>query len=106
MPTFDDAFTRDYIRIPVRLKRGMTDNFELMVGVTPYLNNDKSNENRNGWQDWRAGGKYRFKEFLTSYFDSALGLSIVSPIGGEDDTTDGYTHFKPYAVLSKTFKKR
>ena len=48
MPTFDDAFTRDYIRIPVRLKRGMTDNFELMVGVTPYLNNDKSNENRNG----------------------------------------------------------
>ena len=105
MPSLDDAFTRDYIRIPIRLKRGMTDNFELMAGVTPYINNDKSNENRNGWQDWRIGGKYRFREFLTSYFDSALGLSIVSPIGGEDDTTDGYTHFKPYAVFSKTLKK-
>lgn len=105
MPRIDDAFTRDYIRIPIRFKYGISDNFETNMRVTPYFNNDKNKENRNGWQDIRFGGKYRFKEWFTSYVDTAVGLSIIFPVGGKDDTTDGYDHWKPYAVFSKTFSQ-
>lgn len=103
-PRIADPVKRGYIRFPLRLKYGFTDNWEGGVRIQPYVDNPFRDGGKSGLEDIRFSTKYRLGQPLFGRLDSALGINVTLPL--EDETkgiTDGYRHFTPFVALSRTY---
>lgn len=103
-PSAGDVIGEDYIRSPIRIKYGLTDNWEISVEPKTYLHNFFRSEYGLKCTDIVYGTKYRFKRLFKDYFNTALSYRIVDPVYANPEISDGFHHYRPGIHFSKTLK--
>jgi hypothetical protein len=101
-PKVDDTFRNECIRPPVSVKYGISPNWELFLRLNTFLNNPLKGENRNGMSDVSIGTKYHCKKLFKPYMDATAAFSVQIPTGNNEDISDGYTHYLPQLIFTKT----
>lgn len=100
-PRLDDIVRHDYIRLPLRMKYGMTPNWELSFRLNDFLVNPFRGEDRSGISDVSFGTKYRWKKYPIPYVDTATDFSVQIPTDNKAYISDRYTHYRPQIIFSK-----
>jgi hypothetical protein len=103
-PRVDDVLDDFFIRIPVRVKYGITSNWETSVRFGTFVDNPTKGESRNGLSDITLGTKYRFKETLRKYVNTAVAFAVLFPTGSNEDINDGYIRYRPAIIFSRVFE--
>jgi hypothetical protein len=98
-PRVDDVLDDFFIRIPVRVKYGITSNWETSVRFGTFVDNPTKGESRNGLSDITLGTKYRFKETLRKYVNTAVAFAVLFPTGSNEDINDGYIRYRPAIIF-------
>jgi hypothetical protein len=103
-PRVDDVLDEFFIRIPVRVKYGITANWEASVRAGTFVDNPTKGESRNGLASITLGTKYRFKETFRKYVSTAVAFSVLFPTGSNEDINDGYIRYRPSLIFSRAFQ--
>jgi hypothetical protein len=106
-PKFSDFRDHEFVRYPLELRYGATQNWELSGGLTPFGPNPI-----NGGQDHRWGpgeGKlatrYDLGHLVPCFDDTTIGVETRVPLGKPPiDLNDHYTHVKPFVSLARTLR--
>jgi len=102
-PRLDDIVRRDYIRLPLHMKYGITPNWELSFRLNDFLVNPFRGEDRSGISDVSFGTKYQWKKYPIPYVDTATDFSVQIPTDNKAYISDRYTHYRPQIIFSKIF---
>jgi hypothetical protein len=105
-PRVEDALDEFFIRIPVRVKYGIWENWEVSVRFGTFLDNPTQGESRNGLSDITLGTKYRFQEKFRKYVNTAVAFAVLLPTGSNEDINDGYIRYRPSIIFSRVFEAR
>ncbi|MGA1796989.1 MAG: hypothetical protein ACMUIL_14140 [bacterium] len=105
-PRLDDIARRDYIRMPFRIRYGITGNLEMSFRLTNFLDNPFRGDTGTGLSDIFLGTKYQWKRILKPYVDSATAFSVLIPNDDRLGMTDGRTHYQPQLIFSKILPNR
>jgi hypothetical protein len=101
-PRVADLIKSNYIRSPIKVKYGLTNNIELSATPRTYLHNPFKRETLGmGMADLDLGIKYRFLRILKEHFDMAFAFHTIYPVGSNPDLMDGYVHYRPALLASK-----
>jgi hypothetical protein len=100
-PRVEDAINEFFIRVPVRLTYGLTERWEISASAGTFVDNPAQGESRSGISDVTLFTKYRFRRFLREYVASALAMSVLIPVGSNEDISGGYTRYTPRFIVSK-----
>jgi hypothetical protein len=103
-PRVDDVLDEFFVRIPVRVKYGITANWEASVRAGTFVDNPTKGESRNGLASITLGTKYRFKETFRKYVSTAVAFSVLFPTGSNEDINDGYIRYRPSLIFSRAFQ--
>jgi hypothetical protein len=106
-PKFSDLRDNEYIRYPLELRYGATDNWELRGGFTPYTPNpiNGGREHRWGLGELKFGTRYDIDGALPFFDDTTLGIETRIPLGKPPtDLNDHYTHLKPFVSSARTLR--
>lgn len=99
-PHFGDLHRHHYLRIPLGLRYGMSDRWELSAEGETYFSHglkSKSFGSEIGFSGIRISSKYHGNFFRSPNWDEAIGFDYTVPMGTPPlELTDGFTHFKPY----------
>lgn len=108
-PHFGDFTRKDYLRIPVGLRYGLTDNWEVTGEVEGYVSHgfgDVPAGEEFGFSNIHFGTKYHLKEQVLGGWDSAVGFDYVQPVGHPPmEVTDGLTHMVPFMSFSRRLER-
>jgi hypothetical protein len=109
-PAFGDLSNRDYLRMPLGFRYGLTDRIELNAEVESYIAHGLGGETFGsdiGLSSVGMGVRYRWADWLRPYFDSASGIRFRTPIGSPPtDITDGLRHINPGSTFSHRWRTR
>jgi hypothetical protein len=103
-PKFSDLRDHEYIRYPLELRYGATDNLELSTGLTPFTPNpfNRGREHRWGPGEFKLGARYDIDGAMPFFDDTTLGLETRIPVGRPPtDLNDHYTHVKPFVSAAR-----
>jgi hypothetical protein len=103
-PKFVDLRDHEYIRYPLELRYGATENLELRGGFTPFTPNpfNSGREHRWGLGEAKFGLRYDINGTLPFFDDTTLGFELRSPLGVPPTTiNDHYTHVKPFVSSAR-----
>jgi hypothetical protein len=104
-PHFGDLVHRDFLRIPLGLRYGVTSRWELNGETTAYFAHGLRGSafgERVGVSDLRLGTKFNLGETPFAEWETALGVDFVRPVGGPPpEITDGLLHLAPYVTFSR-----
>lgn len=100
-PRLDDLVRRDYVRIPFRIRYGITRNLEMSFRLTNFIDNPFRGDTGTGLSDIFLGTKYQWKKILKPYVDSATAFSVLIPNDDRPGMTEGHTHYQPQLIFSK-----
>lgn len=102
-PHFGDFLNRDYLRVPVGARLGLTDSTEVNAEVEGYVTHGLKRTNPgNGFDLVRLGAKHQWRDWLKPHVDTSTGLNTAFPVGRPPLTlTDGFNHVSPYVTFSK-----
>ena len=103
-PKVADIFQEDYIRMPVKFRYGLTKNLELSAMPETYIHNPRRKTAGFGVANMDIGLKYNFLRILRKHVSMAFALNTLYPVGSNPDLMDGYVHYKPKLIVSKTLK--
>ncbi len=101
-PKVADIFQEDYIRMPVKFRYGLTNNIELSVMPVTYIHNPRRKTAGMGVANMDVGFKYNFLRILKEHVSMAFAFNALYPVGSNPDLMDGYVHYKPKLIVSKT----
>lgn len=109
-PHFGDLHRKDYIRTPVGLRYGLTQDWEITGEVESYFSHGLGDEqffNRAGFSSYHFGTKYRIGEAFWKGWDTGVGLDYITPNGSPPpDVTDGLRHFSYFVTFSRYLQAR
>ncbi len=102
-PHFGDLLHRDYLRVPVGVRFGLSDRTEISPEVESYLTHGlKKKGDGYGFDLVRLGVKHQLRKTDEAGIDTSVGLNTSFPVGRPPPSlTDGYNHFSPYVTFSR-----
>lgn len=101
-PHFGDLLHRDYLRLPVGVRLGITDNTEVNGEVEGYVTHGLRQNAGYGFDLVRLGTKHQLRKSSDSDIDVSFGINTAFPVGRPPLTlTDGFNHYSPYVTVSK-----
>ncbi|HSI10242.1 MAG: hypothetical protein ACAH89_08750 [Rariglobus sp.] len=109
-PHFGDFLNKDYFRVTVGARYGLTPQWELSGDADTYISHglgDESAGKKIGVSSGTLGIKYQFEGFLAPYWETAAGLKYRFPVSDAPaDLTDGIHHVTPYMTLAHDWASR
>jgi hypothetical protein len=104
-PKAGDIIKEDYIRMPIRVKYGITNNLEFSALPLTYFDNFFKGQYGLYMTDIALGGKYNYGEtYPESGIDMALSFKYVIPVRYDTRISDGYYHYLPAVLFSTRFR--
>ncbi|MCK4910187.1 MAG: hypothetical protein KAR83_01025, partial [Thermodesulfovibrionales bacterium] len=103
-PKVVDIVQKDYISMPVKFRYGLTKNIELAVMPGTYIHNPKRKTAGLGVANMDLGFKYKFLHILRQHVSMAFAFNTLYPVGSNPGLMDGYVHYKPKLIVSKTLE--
>lgn len=103
-PRAGDFVQRDFIRFPVGLRYGFTENFEGQLGISPFSPNPFRGlqDHRWGMGEYQLGLRYAFTQWRPIWAQAMIGLDFRSPLGRPPvDLIDGYAHVRPFLTMTR-----
>lgn len=103
-PSFQDALEEDFVRVPVRLRYGFTDNFEAFIGASAFFANPSGDAEGNSISAILFGAKYRWHDSLNPFdtIDVATGVDVSISVRDEPaQVADGLHRIEPFIVFSR-----
>ena len=108
-PHLGDLSNRDYLRTPLGVRYGLTQNWEATAEVESYFSHgfgDVPAFEKFGLSQIHVGTKYRLGEKLWRGWDTAVGLDYTHPLGNPPpDVTDGLVHIAPFITFAHALEK-
>lgn len=109
-PHFGDFHRKDYLRMPVGLRYGLTQNWEITGEVETYFSHGFGDEkffDRSGFASYHFGTKYRIGTDFWPGWDTGVGMDYITPNGNPPpDVTDGLRHFSYFVTFSRYLETR
>ena len=101
LPRFQDLVDRSYLRMPLGLRWGVNDHFELNGEVDTYVHHGlRRGDSSYGLSELQVGGKYAWHKWLKPEWDTSVGVNTAFPVSRPPlDLTDGHNHITPYIVF-------
>ncbi len=101
LPRFQDLVDRSYLRMPLGLRWGVNDHFELNGEIDTYLHHGlRHGDSSYGFSELHFGGKYAARKWLKPPWDASIGVNTDFPVSRPPlDLTDGQNHVTPYIVF-------
>ncbi len=106
-PKFSDLRDREFMRFPVELRYGLTDRWELIGGLVPFVPNpiNRGHQHRWGPGELKLGVRRDLGSTLGFFDATTAGLEIRVPLGRPPAVlNDHYTHLKPFVSVSRTLR--
>lgn len=102
-PHFGDLLHRDYLRIPVGVRFGITDQTEISPEVESYITHGLGKKSVGyGFDQIRLGLKHQLPHAENTGIDTSIGLNTTFPVGKPPlSLTDGFQHYSPYVTFSR-----
>ena len=104
-PHFGDFHRKDYLRVPLSLRYGITGQWEVTGGVEGYFSHgfgDKNWFEKNGFSSLNLSTKYRIGQRLWAHWDTGVGFDYRTPVSSPpSDVSDGLRHLSYYASFSR-----
>lgn len=103
-PRFGDLRDRDYLRLPLELRRGIAERTELALGLTPFTANPfrRGAEHRHGPGEGRIEVRRELRLPAASAWRADAGLEVRFPLGRPPAAlNDGFAHLTPNVALSR-----
>ena len=102
-PHFGDLLHRDYLRVPIGVRVGVSDRTEINAEVESYLTHGlKKTGDGYGFDLIRVGAKHQLPKSKDFGVDSSVGFNTSLPVGRPPlGLSDGFAHVSPYATFSK-----
>jgi hypothetical protein len=103
-PKFGDMRHREFIRYRLELRYGLSDEWEVFGGLTPFSPNpiNSGKDHRWGLGEFRLGIRKDNPRGFAFYDHATFGMEMRVPVGKPPyDLIDGYTHFKPFISASR-----
>lgn len=104
-PKFSDVRSNEFVRFPLELRYGATENLELSAGITPFTPNpfNSGRDHRWGPGEAKFGARYDVAGAVPFFDDTTLGLELRSPLGKPPiELNDHYTHVKPFVSAARS----
>jgi len=109
-PHFGELHRKDYLRAPLGLRYGLTNDWEITGEVEAYFSHGLGGEpflERAGFSSYHFGTKYRIGEKFWPGWDTGVGLDYITPNGSPPpDVTDGLRHFSYFVTFSRYLESR
>ena len=103
-PRLGDLRDRDYVRLPLELRRGIAERTELALGVTPFTANPfrRGPDHRHGLGEGRIELRRELRLPLGSAWRADTGLEARFPLGRPPAAlNDGFAHLTPNVAFSR-----
>ncbi|MFA5058995.1 MAG: hypothetical protein WC485_12840 [Opitutaceae bacterium] len=102
-PHFRDLIDNSYLRIPLGLRWGVNDHFELNSDLDAYADTGfRKSRSGYGLSELHFGAKYAWHEWLKPVWDTSVGFNSSIPVSRPPiELTDGHNHFTPFIVLGR-----
>lgn len=104
-PHFGDFHRKDYLRVPLALRYGISEQWEVTGGVEGYFAHglgDVKWFDESGFSALRFSTKYRIGKRLWSHWDMGVGLDYITPVSDPPaDVSDGLRHFGYHVSFSR-----
>ena len=104
-PKFSDLRDREFMRFPVELRYGLTDRWELVGGLVPFVPNpiNRGRQHRWGPGELKLGVRHDVGRSLGFFDSTTVGLETRAPVGRPPAVlNDHYTHVKPFVSAART----
>ncbi len=109
-PRLGDLHRRDHVRMPIGLRYGLTERWEVTGTAETYFAHGLADEaafNHAGIASLHFGTKYRIGERLWSRWDAAVGFDHVEPVGSPPaDVSDRVRHMSYFVTFSRHLDSR
>lgn len=103
-PNASDAIKEDYIRSPIRIKYGLTDNWDITLSPLTYFDNFLKGHFGLYMTDLRLATKYNAGELFGQGINTAFSFSALIPVRFDTRISDGYYHYTPAILLSRQLR--
>jgi hypothetical protein len=102
-PHFRDFIDKSYLRIPLELRWGVNNHFELNSDIDTYITHGLRDDGAGyGISDLHFGAKYAWLKWLKPTWDTSVGINVSIPVSRPPiELTDGHDHFTPYIVFGR-----
>ena len=103
-PSASDAQRGEFIRIPVTLRYGLKEGWEIYGGFTPYIPSpiNSGHEHRWGTGEGKAGFRHDWGNWGKVFDHVTVGVETRSPLGiPPANMTDHYSHVTPFINTSR-----
>ena len=103
-PRAADARTGEFIRLPVQLRYGLGDRWEIYGGLTPFCPNpiNSGKQHRWGLGEGKTGVRYNWGHWGKLFDQVTIGIEGRTPLGTPPyDLIDYYTHVSPFINTSR-----
>ncbi len=104
-PHFGDVHRKDHLRVPLALRYGLSDLWEISAGMEGYFSHglgDVAWMEAAGFSNVMMSTKYRFGRRLWSYWDMGVGMDYRMPVSSPPaDVSDGLRHFGYHFSFSR-----
>ncbi|MFZ9747099.1 MAG: hypothetical protein ACO3G4_10755, partial [Opitutaceae bacterium] len=103
-PRLGDLRDRDYLRLPLELRRGIAERTELGLGLTPFTANPfrRGPDHRHGLGEVRLELRRELRLPRGSAWQADAGLEARFPLGRPPAAlNDGFSHLTPNLALSR-----
>lgn len=109
-PHFGDLTHRNFLRVPVGVRFGLTERWEADADLEGYFSHglkaDGFGEHA-GMSGLRIATKYRWGEWLLPHIAAASGISFAQPVGTPpEEITDGLRHVTPFLTFSHDLRQQ
>ena len=107
-PHLGDLSRRDFLRIPLGLRYGLTQNWEVTGEAETYISHglgDVPLGEKFGFSQVHLGTKYHIGGRLFDGWDVAVGADFTSPVGSPPrEITDGLEHVAPFFTAARRWR--
>jgi hypothetical protein len=106
-PKFSDIRDFEYMRLPIELRYGLTDQWELQGGIVPFIPNPFNSGVQHKWGagEGKLGARYDIGSSLLFFDDTTLGIETRVPLGRPPaELNDHYTHLKPFVATARKLR--
>lgn len=101
-PHYWDTIDRDYVRVSVGMRYGITDRWEVRSRVGGFVGNRLEGQTDSSFSELIVGTKYRWNRGLPVSWESAVGIDVRFPIGNPpSDLSDDVVHVRPFFAVTR-----
>jgi hypothetical protein len=109
-PHFGDFHRHDNLRVPLGLRYGINERWEVTGEVEAYFSHgfgDTTWWEQSGFSNVHFGTKYQLATVVLPGWETAVGFDYLTPVGNPPtDISDGLSHFSYYTTFSRNLPNR